>query len=572
MIRYFLNRFAMTQAGAKDLVIAIFSHIVFDIALILPAVFALMYIHQVLEAESVTSIWYYLLAAVIMFAMMYVAAKVDYKMLYTKTYTEAAERRINLAEKLRLLPLAFFSKKDVSDLSSTIMDDTTELETLFSHAVPQLYAAIINSILLTFGLFFLDWPLALATVWVIPVAYLVFRLSKRAQQAINRKLYQQKRDVSEVMQEGFDQYSELYAYNREEDYLAQFDQRINAYEKTLIRSELLIGSVLNLSHALLKLGIPSIVLVGAYRYFADDITLFTYLIFIIVSVRIYQPIEAMIDYFAALNMLDVRVDRMREMQDLPTQTGSENFDPKGYDIVFDDVSFSYEKDQNTLQNLSFTAKQGEVTALVGPSGGGKSTVTKIAARFWDIDSGKITIGGVDISTIDPEALLRHISIVFQDVALFDASIAENIRLGRKGASDEEVFAAAKVAGCDEFVSRLPQGYDTAIGENGARLSGGERQRISIARAILKDAPIILLDEATASVDVENESKIQAALSELIADKTVLIIAHRMRTVTGVDHIIVLSEGKLVEQGSPQQLKDAGGHFAGLLARQQDSGF
>ncbi|MDO5714300.1 MAG: ABC transporter ATP-binding protein [Tissierellia bacterium] len=567
MVKYFQNRYALSKEGAQTLVKGIITHSFLNISLVLPIFLAMYFLQNTLILGNPGSIKKYIIISIIIFVIIYIFAYLDYGINFTSIYTESAKRRILLAEKLKLLPLAFFDKKDVSDLSATIMGDATEMEQLFSHAVPNIYAAIINFFILSIMLLAFHWKMAISAIWVIPFAFSVFSLSRKKQKVCTQELYQERRDITEIVQEGLDNIQEIYSYNQQEEYLETLNKTLDHYENSLIHSEGILGAIINLSHGLLKLGIPSVTLYGAHLFAKGQIDLLTYIGFIIVSVRIYDPIMELINNFAALMFLDVRIQRMKEMDALPIQEGTKDFQPQGYDIIFDNVSFSYQDGVETLKNISFQAKQGEVTALVGPSGGGKTTVTKLAGRFWDVDTGTITVGGVDISTIDPEELLKSYAIVFQEVALFNSSVMENIRLGKKGASDEEVLAAANIANCDEFVQKLPEGYHTNIGENGEKLSGGERQRISIARAILKDAPIILMDEATASVDVENESKIQEALSELIKDKTVLIIAHRMRTIAGVDHVVVLDNGKIVEKGSPKNLRERGEIFASMLARQ-----
>ncbi len=380
-------------------------------------------------------------------------------------------------------------------------------------------------------------------------------------------IYHKKRVISNKIQDGMEMVQEIKSYHQEEHYLQDLNVQLDSYEKQLIQSELIGGTLLNLSHFMLKLGLPSVIFTGALLFESGSITLFTYLVFLIIVGRIYDPITDTMNHLAMLLYLNVRIKRMQEMDNMPRQTGRTDFQPKGYDIEFKNVSFSYQQGQAVLDDINFVAKQGEVTALIGSSGSGKSTLAKLAARFWDIDSGTITMGGENIAEIEPETLLKNFSIVFQDVMLFNASVMENIRLGRKDATDEEVKQAAKLAQCQDFIDKLPNGYDSVIGENGEKLSGGERQRISIARALLKDAPVILLDEATASLDAENESKIQQAISELIKDKTVIIIAHRMRTVIGADQIIAIKDGKVAESGYPDKLKNTGGIFATMLEKQ-----
>ncbi len=573
MLRYFQDKYAMSEKGAKDLLNSIIWTIVLNISVMAPVVLSFKFLDEhmsgLLNASNShkDSVFYYVIMSIALFIVIFVIANFQYKSAYTKIYEESAKRRIRLAETLKKLPLAFFGKKDIADLSSTIMEDATQIETLFSHSVPQIYASILTVLIMGVMMFFYNWRMSLAVFWVVPVAVLVFYLSRKFQKNEHTKLYNAKRDIADKIQEGLDSAHEIKSYNREDDFSNTINFKLDNYEKHMIKGELMIGAFMNLSYILLKLGLPSVILYGAYLLGAGSITIFTYLVFLVVTARIYNPIMDVMNHFALLVYLNVRIQRMKEMDKMPRQEGKTEFYPKNYDIQFKGVDFSYEDGVQTLKNVSFTAKQGQVTALVGPSGGGKSTVAKLAARFWDIDKGGITLGGEDISKVDPEILLGNYSIVFQDVTLFNSSVMDNIRLGKKEASDEEVIEAAKHARCDDFIRRLPQGYDTLIGENGEKLSGGERQRISIARAILKDAPIILLDEATASLDTENESKIQSALSELIKNKTVLIIAHRMRTVSGADKIIVIKDGAIAETGTPMELKEKQGIFASMLKTQ-----
>lgn len=573
MIQYFQNKYALSQKGANDLLRAIIWTLVMDVSFMIPVVFSFKFLDDFMRTlllssnNEKSSIFYYIIMSAAFLVVMFVIAYMQYDAAYTKIYEESAKRRISLAETLRKLPLAFFGKKDIADLSSTIMEDATQIEQQFSHAVPQIYAAVLNVLVIGVMLLFYNWKLFLSVFWVVPVAVLVFWLSKKLQTDMHTELYHIKRDIADSIQERLDQANEIKAYNRENVFIDILNKKLDSYEKYLIKGELLTGAFINLSYVFLKLGLPSVILYGAYLLSTGSIPIFTYLVFLVVASRIYNPIMDTMNNFALLLFLKVRIQRMKEMDEMPRQEGKTNFQPKNYDIEFKNVDFSYQDGVQTLKNVSFLARQGEVTALVGPSGGGKSTVAKLSARFWDINKGVITLGGEDISLVDPESLLNYYSIVFQDVTLFNSSVMDNIHLGKKEATKEDVMKAARLARCDEFVKKLPQGYDTLIGENGERLSGGERQRISIARAILKDAPIILLDEATASLDVENESKIQSALSELVKNKTVLIIAHRMRTVSGADKIVVLKNGTVAEMGNPAKLKEKKGIFSMLLKRQ-----
>lgn len=573
MLNTIQKRFALSRKGAEDFCKGTLFTALLDIALMLPAVFVFFfledYLRPVLNAgDSVLhGVLYYTLLGVAFMVLMYVFAVWQYRSTYTTVYEESANRRISLAEKLRKLPLAFFGEKNLSDLTATIMDDCTDLEHTFSHAVPQLFASIISIVLITIGMAFYNWQLTLALFWVVPVALAVILLAKRSMLKSNESNYLNKRAVSEQIQEGLDTVQEIKSYNQEEDYLGKLDGRIDTYEKVLTRNELMLGILVNGSQSILKLGLASVIIVGAGLLATGRVDFFTYLIFMVIGSRIYAPINEVMNNLAALFYLDVRIGRMNEMEALPVQQGTADFCPEGYDIEFRHVGFSYEEGKRVLQDVSFTARQGEITALVGPSGSGKSTAAKLAARFWDIQSGVITLGGQDISLVEPETLLKNFSIVFQDVVLFNASIMDNIRIGRRDATDEEVMRVARLARCDEFVAKMPQGYRTVIGENGETLSGGERQRISIARALLKDAPIVLLDEATASLDVENETRIQAGISELVRNKTVLIIAHRMRTIANADKIVVLENGSVTETGTPRELQERNGLFARMMKRQ-----
>lgn len=573
MLKTIQRRFALSQKGAKDFCKGVFFTTLFDLALMLPAVFVFLFLEDYLRpvldpsASAMRGMAFYILLGIAFMLAMYAAAVFQYRSTYTTVYDESAIRRISLAEKLRKLPLAFFGEKNLSDLTATIMDDCTDLEHTFSHAVPQLFASLIGIVLIATAMFFYNWQLALALFWVEPIALAIILLSKRK---IRREVdtnYRNKRAVTECIQEGLDTVQEIKSYNQEEAYLSQLDMAIGRYEKELTRSELATGVMVNGAQSFLKLGLATVVIAGAGLLATGKTDLFTYLIFMVIGSRIYGPVNEVLNNLAALFFLDTRIDRMNEMERLPVQQGETKFVPAGFDIEFDHVAFSYESGKQVLKDVSFTARQGEITALIGSSGSGKSTAARLAARFWDIQGGQIRLGGRDISRIDPETLLENYSVVFQDVVLFNASIRDNIRIGRRDATDEAIMRAARLAQCDTFVERMPQGYDTVIGENGETLSGGERQRISIARALLKDAPVVLLDEATASLDVENETKIQAAISELVRGKTVLIIAHRMRTIANADKIVVLADGTVAETGAPEELKKRNGLFARMVERQ-----
>lgn len=573
MIKYFQNRFALSEKGAKDLRRGIAFSTLLNLALMLPPSYLFLFLMEYLEADSRIgqhTLWFYVLLAVVLMCVMFFISRWQYDSTYTTIYNESAQRRIGLAEKLRRLPLAFFGERNLSDLTSTIMEDCTSLEQIFSHAVPQLFASVLSMLIIAVSLFFYDWRLAVALFWVVPMALGTLLLARRMMDKSFERNYHIKRSVTEQVQEGLECVQEIKSYNGEAEYNQRFDSKLKVYEKELINGELVAGSFVNLSAMLLKLGMPTVIVAGAWLLQRGDVSIFVYLAFLLISAMVYNPIQEVCNNLAILTFLDVRINRMKEMEAMPEQEGSKEVKMDNYDIEFRNVSFAYETEKQVLHNVSFTAKQGEVTALVGPSGGGKSTTAKLAARFWDIDGGKILLGGNDIAHIDPETLLRNYAVVFQDVLLFNASVSDNIRIGKRDATNEEVRRVAQLAQCDDFISRMPQGYDTVIGENGETLSGGERQRISIARALLKDAPVILLDEATASLDAENETKIQAGISELVQGKTVIIIAHRMRTVRNADHIVVLGGGTVIEQGTPEDLMAKGGEFARMVKLQQEN--
>ncbi len=573
MISIIKRGFALSDKGAKDFIKGTLFTTLLNLSLMLPAVYTFIflneYLRQVLNPSNTIlhGLVYYIMLAICFIVVMFLIALIQYNSTYTSIYRESAIRRTSLAEKLRKLPLAFFGEKNLSDLTSTIMNDNTDLEHTFSHAVPQLFASITSVTLIAIGLFFYNWQLSLALFWVVPVSASIILLSKKVIDKENKTGYRNKRDVTEKIQEGLENIQEIKAYNQEKAYTDSLDNILDNYENQLIKGELLTGVFVNLAAGFLKLGLAGVVIIGAFMVTSGSTDLFKYLLFLLISASIYNPITEVFNNLAALLYLNVRINRMNEMQSMPIQSGQTDFYPENYDIEFNHVDFQYENGKQVIKDLSFTAKQGEITALVGPSGSGKSTAAKLAARFWDIQNGTIKLGGKDIAQIEPESLLKHFSIVFQDVVLFNASIMDNLRIGNKQASDDEVKRVATLAECDEFIRKMPQGYNTIIGENGDTLSGGERQRISIARALLKNAPIILLDEATASLDVENETKIQAGLSELVKNKTVLIIAHRMRTVANADKIIVLDRGSLIESGSPNELKRKNGVFAKMIERQ-----
>lgn len=493
----------------------------------------------------------------------------QYHATYGLVYNEVKSTRLSLAERLRKLPLGYFGKRDLADLTETLMGDVNRMEHVWSHVLGYLYGAYISTAIIAVCLLVYDWRLAIACLWGVPVAFsLLFGTRKISARASERTKKAAVR-VSDGIQEALENIREIRATNQEARYLAGLNQKIDDHEKVTIQGELGTGIFVNAASVIMRLGVATTILAGASLILSGQIDFMLLFLFLLVITRVYAPFDQSLALIAELFVSQVSADRMNEIYDTPTAEGAEVFEPKGHDIVFDHVGFAYDK-KKVLDGVSFTAREGEVTALVGPSGSGKSTCARLAARLWDVTEGTIRVGGVDISTVDPEALLTDYSMVFQDVVLFDDTVMENIRLGKRGATDQEVRAAAEAANCGEFIRRLPQGYDTPIGENGAKLSGGERQRISIARALLKNAPIVLLDEATASLDVENETKVQGALSRLLAGKTVLVIAHRMRTVAGADHIVVLENGHVAEQGTPAELMGKGGLYRRMVELQSHS--
>lgn len=510
------------------------------------------------------------LGLLVLFALLsFVTHLQQYKATYGLVYNEVKTTRLSLAERLRKLPLGYFGKRDLADLTETIMGDVNRMEHVWSHVLGYLYGAYISTAIIAVCLLVYDWRLAIACLWGVPVAFgLLFGSRKIAARNAERTKKAAVR-VSDGIQEALENVREIRATNQEERYLNGLNQKIDEHERVTIQGELGTGLFVNAASVIMRLGVATTILVGANLILSGSIDFMLLFLFLLVITRVYAPFDQSLALIAEMFVSQVSADRMNEIYDTPTAEGAEKFEPKGHDIVFEHVGFSYDE-KEVLHDVSFTAKEGEVTALVGPSGSGKSTCARLAARLWDISKGVIRVGGVDISTIDPEVLLRDYSMVFQDVVLFDDTVMENIRLGKRGATDEEVRAAAKAANCDEFVHRLPQGYNTPIGENGAKLSGGERQRISIARALLKDAPIVLLDEATASLDVENETRVQGALSRLLVGKTVLVIAHRMRTVEAADKIIVLANGRVAEEGTPAELMNKNGLYHRMVDLQRQS--
>lgn len=569
----FKRKYALTEKGVQNVKKGTFWTVVVNIVVMggVSVLYLLMkdlmavFIGNQTEMNTITI----LILLVAFVFLSFVTHLQQYTATYGLVYGEVKATRIALAEKLRQLPLGYFNKKDIADLTETIMGDVNRMEHVWSHVLGYLYGSYISTGIIAVFLFIYDWRLAIACLWGVPVAFGLLFGSRKWTSKASEKLKQAAIKVSDGIQETLENVREIRATNQEKTYLRGLYQKIDEHEKVMVKGELVAGIFVNAASVIMRLGVATTILVGAHLIVQGQVDFMILFMFLLVITRIYAPFDQSLALIAEMFVSQVSANRMMEIYDTPVASGKETFEPKGHNIEFHHVSFAYDL-QDVLKDVSFTAKEGEVTALVGPSGSGKSTCAKLAARLFDVQKGKITVGGVDINEVDPEVLLSDYSMVFQDVVLFDDSIKENIRLGKRNATDEEVCQAAKAANCDEFVQKLPNGYDTLIGENGAKLSGGERQRISIARALLKDAPIILLDEATASLDVENETKIQEALSRLLAKKTVLVIAHRMRTVQSADKIIVLEDGKVKEEGSPEQLYKQNGLYRHMLDLQNES--
>ena len=569
MIEKLQHKYALSEQGAKDMIKACICVAIADMVLMMPAGILYVLIRDLLNnGLTKDRIPFYVIASLVIIILVAITNFIQYNATFLSTYRESGVRRTTIAEKLRKLPLSYFGKKNIADLTTNIMGDCAMIETASSHWIPELIGAIASVILVGISMFlFFDWRMVLASFWVIPVAFLIVITCSGAEKRAVRKNQAIKLDMSDGIQECLESIRDLRANNAEGRYLEELNGKIKNVEKYALFTELKMAVYVNSAAIVLKLGIGTTAVMGGILFAKGDIDLLTFFMFLMIVSRLYAPMEISLQNFAAIIATGIQCERLDEVLSHEIQTGLDSLNPEGYDIVFDHVGFKYSDDTDVLTDVSFTAKQGEVTALIGPSGGGKTTISRLAARFWDVNSGKITLGGVDISKIDPETLLSNYSIVFQDVTLFNNSVMENIRIGKNGATDEEVMAAARLANCDEFVNLLPDKYNTNIGENGSELSGGERQRISIARAFLKDAPVILLDEATASLDVENETAIQEALSRLIKNKTVMIIAHRMRTIANADHIVVLKDGVVAEEGSPAELSSTDSIYSRMTKQQ-----
>lgn len=565
------HKYALSEKGAKDMVRAFIAVTISNLVLMLPVGLLYKLSSYLLEGELKKSeLPFFIIAIAITLILIALTALLQYNATFLSTYVESGIRRRGLAEKLRKLPLSFFGKKDLADLTSTIMGDCAWLETASSHFFPQLFGSMCSTTIVTICLFFFNVKMTLAAVWVLPVAFFVVFGARPISHRLNENAMKYKLECQNGIQEGLETVRDLKSYNATNTYMEGLNKKIQAVEKHAVVSEAINAMFVCLSQLILKVGIGTTTLVGGILFAKGEIDALTFFMYLLVVSRMYDPFQVALENLSAIISTDTQCKRMDEILSHEEQDGNKTLSNQGYDINFDHVGFSYDGNEQILKDVSFTAKQGEVTALIGPSGSGKTTVSRLAARFWDINKGTITVGGMDISKIDPEILLSLYSIVFQDVTLFNNTIMENIRIGRKDATDEEVMAAAKLANCEDFIEKMPQKWDTMIGENGSELSGGERQRISIARAFLKDAPIILMDEATASLDVDNESLIQEALSKLIKDKTVLIIAHRMRTVDGADKIVVLKDGVVAENGTPDELKACDGIYRHMVELQVEA--
>ena len=569
MIEKLQHKYALTRKGAVDMIKACISVVFTNFSFMMPAGILYMLIKDLLgEGLKTSRIWIYVLASLGIIVFMLITNYIQYSATFLSTYVESGKRRTALAETLRKLPLSYFGKKNIADLTTNIMGDCAQIETASSHWIPELIGAIISTSIIGISLFiFFDWRMVLASFWVIPVAFIIIITCAGAQRRAVRKSSTVRLEMSDGIQECLESIRDLRANHAEERYMDGLEKKIRNVEKQSLLTELVLAVYVNSAAIVLKLGIGTTAVVGGALYADGEITLLTFFMFLMLVSRLYDPMQITLQNFAAIIACGIQCERLDEVLSHEVQTGRSTLSNQGYDIQFQNVGFSYSDGEQVLKDVSFTAAQGEVTALIGPSGGGKTTVSRLAARFWDATSGRILLGGEDISEVDPEALLEKYSIVFQDVTLFNNTVMENIRIGKKGATDEEVMWAAKLANCEDFIKLLPDGYNTTIGENGSELSGGERQRISIARAFLKDAPIILLDEATASLDAENETVIQEALSKLIRNKTVLIIAHRMRTIANADHIVVLKDGVVAEEGRPEELSAKESIYSSMVKQQ-----
>ncbi len=572
MIEKLKHKYALSENGAKKMIWAFVAVTLANLVLMAPVGLLYQLSSYLLEGNvPKDKLGFFGAGIIAAFFLIALTTYFQYKATFFSTYVESGVRRRTLAEKLRRLPLSFFGKKDLSDLTNSIMSDCALIETASSHWIPELIGSMISTTIIVISLLFFNWKMALAAIWVMPIAFIIVLTSRKGLKNVQKKTMSYKLTCLDGIQEGLETIRDLRSNNMTETYMEGLIKKIKDVEKNAIVLEFKNAAYVCSAQMILKLGIGTVALVGSLLLVKGEITVLTFFLFLLVVTRMYEPLQIALQNLSAIISLNTTCERMDEILSHEEQTGKETLTNQGYDITFDHVEFSYESGEQVLKDVSFTAKQGRVTALIGPSGGGKTTVSRLAARFWDCQKGTITVGGMNVSEIEPECLLSLYSIVFQDVTLFNNTVMENIRIGKKDATDEEVMAAAKLANCTDFIEKLPEQWNTLIGENGSELSGGERQRISIARAFLKDAPIILMDEATASLDVDNESVIQESISKLIQNKTVLIIAHRMRTVDGVDKIVVLKDGVVAEQGTPEDLKQQNGLYKHMIDTQLETG-
>ncbi len=571
MIERLKHKYALSEKGAKDMVKAFVAVMLANLVLMLPVGLLYELASYLLEGKvPIAQKGFFIGGIIVILVLIALTTLFQYRATFLSTYIESGVRRRALAEKLRRLPLSFFGKKDLSDLTNAIMSDCALIETASSHWIPELIGSMISTTLIVIGLFFFNWKMAIAAVWVMPIAFMIVLNSRKKLRDVHKKTMKYKLACQDGIQEGLETIRDLRANNMTDNYMKGLESKIRDIEKHSLVLEFSNAAFVCSAQMILKFGIGTVALVGGSLLIKGEIDILTFFVFLLVVTRMYEPLQIALQNLSAMISLDTTCERMDEILSHDEQTGKEELTNNDYDISFEHVGFSYEDGKTVLSDVDFVAKQGEVTALIGPSGGGKTTVSRLAARFWDCNRGKISIGGMDVSEVEPESLLSLYSIVFQDVTLFNNTIMENIRVGKKDATDKEVMAAAKLANCTQFIEKLPDKWNTMIGENGSELSGGERQRISIARAFLKDAPIILMDEATASLDVDNESVIQESISKLIQDKTVLIIAHRMRTVDGADKIVVLKDGVVAEQGTPEKLKEKNGIYKHMFDMQLET--
>ena len=565
----------LSDTESKNLHQAIIACTISNLTLMLPFVILLQII--ILLIKPITDhipvdigyLWMMAGAGVLSAVLFLLCYKREYEKTYANAFSQAANTRIEVAEKIRKLPLSFFNRKDLSELTANIMGDCAVIENMLSHVIPQLIGYSISSLITCCLLAFYDWRMAGAIFCTLPIAIIIVVVGKRLEQQLGEKHVQAKLTVSDEVQEYLDGIKIIKGFGLSGKKFQRLDKALKHMMWASIKFEGIGGIIVTLSTMILQVGLGIVVLLGVSLMISGSLDPITFIAFIIISSRIYSPLISVLTLLPELFYMLVSIDRMKSLQTEPIMEGKDDVIFENYSINIDHVKFSYNQ-TSVINNLSCTIPEGKMTALVGPSGSGKSTLLQLIARFWDVNSGNITIGNLDIKQIDPETLMRSMAFVFQQVVLFDDTIMNNIRIGKHNATDEEVKLAAKIARCDELIARLPDGWNTLIGENGSKLSGGERQRISIARALLKNAPIILLDEATASLDPENEVYIQEAIANLVKDRTVIVIAHRLKTIIGADNIIVLDKGSIAEQGNYQDLMDNNGLFTKLYSFQKQA--